>query len=159
MASEIPKNNHLGWTKKLVRNHGRNNMDKLPTSTGEFMQIFWTMNRCRPTCTWQLKGSVTVGKDRCGALTNTGTCIHEVLGGGDIEDIPVCEVDIYGMTASVDGRLFCWRNMWFQDVIMCFWVEELHINRCMSPVTFQSFRNCSYKLDPRVYGMSFLDSL
>lgn len=78
-----PQNNHLGWKKKLVQNNGRNNMDKLPTSTtGEFTLIFWTINTCRPTCTWQLKGSVTVGKDRCGALTNTGTCIHEVLGGG-----------------------------------------------------------------------------
>ena len=82
-----------------------------PQQLVSWSQIFWTINSqvpTRPTCAWQLKGSVTVGKERCGALTNTGTCIFWGVGGGDIEDMPVLRVvDIWYecMNASVDGRI------------------------------------------------------
>lgn len=166
MASEIPKT--TTWDEK-------NNLFKimeettwinyLPQQLVSWSQIFWTINSqapTRPTCAWQLKGSVTVGKERCGALTNTGTCIFwgAWRGGGDIQRGHAClrVVDIWYecMNASVDGRFFCWRNMFFSGCYHLFlgWrTEELHINRCMLSVTFQSFRNCSYKLDPRVYGV------
>lgn len=165
MASEIPKT--TTWDEK-------NNLFKimeettwinyLPQQLVSWSQIFWTINSqapTRPTCAWQLKGSVTVGKERCGALTNTGTCIFwgAWRGGGHTERTCLfagCGYMVWMYECKCRWKIFLLKKYVFSGCYHLFlgWrTEELHINRCMLSVTFQSFRNCSYKLDPRVYGV------
>lgn len=161
-----PKNDHLGWKKQLVQNNGRNNMDKLPTSTtGELIPNFLNHQQSGADSTNLCLAVEGIRHRWQGEVRSIDQhwylhFLRCLAGGGDIQRGHAClrVVDIWYecMNASVDGRFFCWRNMFFSGCYHLFlgWrTEELHINRCMLSVTFQSFRNCSYKLDPRVYGV------
>lgn len=160
-----PKNDHLGWKKQLVQNNGRNNMDKLPTSTtGELIPNFLNHQQSGADSTNLCLAVEGIRHRWQGEVRSIDQhwylhFLRCLAGGGHTERTCLfagCGYMVWMYECKCRWKIFLLKKYVFSGCYHLFlgWrTEELHINRCMLSVTFQSFRNCSYKLDPRVYGV------